>query len=96
MGVLSDSNSPLTPLESDEGAEPSPLINHPDDPFAKWQLADEVANAAERRLYNTVAAFAAGRGRPPTKLHIDVARALRESARRRLREAAKATREGPH
>ena len=55
--------------------------------FALWQEADDLANAAERMISAQLTAFVKGEGPAPNPLHLEVATALRVTARLRLHAA---------
>ena len=61
--------------------------------FALWQEADDLANAAERAISAQLTACAKGEGPAPNPMHVEAAKALRETARVRLQAAGKAFRE---
>ena len=61
--------------------------------FEEWQLADGLANVAEGLISAQLTACAKGEGPPPNPLHVEAAKALRETARLRLQAAGKAFRQ---
>jgi hypothetical protein len=56
----------------------------PSDRFEIWQLADELASAAERIVCDAFTNSVNGVGKRPTQLQLDVSHALRISAKRML------------
>ena len=62
--------------------------------FARWQQADGLATEAERLISAALSEGARG-GPEPDPLRIEVARALRRTARERLKEAVAAYSERP-
>ncbi len=55
--------------------------------FEDWQLADELASCAERRVCDEFTALVDGTGPGPTTLQLEVSHALRLAARRLLTAA---------
>ncbi|NPC58701.1 hypothetical protein [Caenimonas soli] len=57
------------------------------DAFELWQLADELANSAERIVCDAFTASTHGIGRPPSDIQLDVAHALRKTSKLKLKAA---------
>ena len=55
--------------------------------FEEWQMADGLANTAERLISAQLTAYAKGEGPTPNPLHLEIATALRKTARVRLHAA---------
>jgi hypothetical protein len=55
--------------------------------FALWQLADDVANSAEQTARDAFTVSSDGKGLRPSEIQLEVSRALRKTARLRLKAA---------
>lgn len=64
-----------------------PRTSDSSDAFELWQIADELANSAERIVCDAFTASTHGIGLPPSGIQLEVAHALRKTSKLKLKAA---------
>lgn len=75
------------PLKLQLTKNPPRTSDRSSDEFEVWQMADELANAAERIVCDAFTASTHGIGPPPSDIQLEVAHALRKTSKLKLRAA---------